>query len=279
MTKNTTRPVSIESMMSEALLRSGYVLESRIIHSLVQNGYFVEPNQRVIDPTTGKSREIDIVAEFWDFSHAKPHFDAKVCVAVHFVCEAKNNPYPIVLLTELPVSPNLEVWDSLHEGRTGFFRDKHLEPSFFDYLTKNLRSYTQYCSFKPKKNGKSSEWLAWHPDDFHDDLEKIISYCRLEAKRIVGLHDNYHRLFLYMPVVIVAGDLYVADPKDATVTLSKVDIGLHMHFGIYEGEQCLSLILFVTEGNCLKLFDEVMKFGQQIESAAVQQMRSGDSTS
>lgn len=188
MTKKTKSLESIESMMSDALLRSGYVMESRIVHSLVQNGFFIEPNQRIIDPTTGKSREIDLVAELWDSVHERPPLDTKVCVSVRFVCEAKNNPHPVVLLTELPFSPNLETWDSLHEGRTGFFRHEPIDPSFFDFLTDGQKPYTQYCSFKPKKNGKDSDWLAWHPDDFHDDLEKIISYCRQEAKLIEGLN-------------------------------------------------------------------------------------------
>jgi hypothetical protein len=276
MTKKMKSSESIESMMSEALLRSGYVLESRIVHELVQNGFFVEPNQRILDPITGKSREIDLVAELWDSVHENLHLNARVCVAVRFVCEAKNNPHPIVLLTELPFSPILETWDSLHECRTGFFRDEYLDPSFFHFLTDGQKPYTQCCSFKPKKAGKDSEWLAWHPDDFHDDLEKIISYCRLKAKQIEGLNDDYRRLFLYIPVVILGGALYIARPQDATMALSKVDTALHMHFGIHEGEQCLSLVLFVTEGNCLTLFEKVIRFGQDLEAMAVQELTSRD---
>ena len=272
MTKKTKSLESIESMMSDALLRSGYVMESRILHSLVQKGFFVEPNQRIIDPITGKSREIDFVAELW----AGLHTDSKISVSVHFVCEAKNNPYPVVLLTELPFSPNLETWDSLHEGKTGLFRHEYFEPSFFDFLTDGQKPYTQYCSFKPKKNGKDSEWFAWHPDDFHDDLEKIVSYCRHNAKLIESFNDDYHRLFLYVPVVVLSGDLYVANPQDGTVALSKVDFGLHMHFDIYEEAQCLSLVLFVTERKCLALFDKMIGFGHSIESMAVQRLSSED---
>lgn len=274
MTKKTTNIESIESMMTNALLRSGYVMESRIVHALVQNGFFVEPNQRIIDTTTGKSREIDFVAELWDPNRNKLHLDAKVSVSVRFVCEAKNNPLPVVLLTELPFSPKLETWDSLHAGRTGLFREELFDPSFYDYLTDGYKSYTQYCTFKNKKNGKDSEWLAWHPDDFHDDLEKIISYSRQDAKVIEECNDNYHRLFLNIPVVILSGDLYVASPHDGTVSLSKVDFGHFMHFSIYEEAPCLSLVLFTTEGNFLPLFDQLIGFGQNIESVAVQKLSS-----
>jgi hypothetical protein len=274
MTKKTENPQSIETMMCEALLRSGYVMESRIVHSLVDQGFFVEPNQRVIDPATGKSREIDLVAELWNSAHAGSRLSTRVSVNVRFVCEAKNNRYPIVLLTELPFSPNLEIWESLHEGRTGFFKTELLDPSFFDFLTDGQKLYTQYCSFKPKRNEKDSEWLAWHPDDFHDDLEKIVTYCRSEAEQMGELKDDFHRLFLYMPVVILSGDLYLAKPENAKVALSKVAAGLHMHFGMHEEMQCLSLVLFVTEGNSLPLFDEIIRFGQSIESTVVQKLSS-----
>ena len=272
MTKKTENTQAIESMMSEALLRSGYLMESRIVHALVKNGFFVEPNQRIKDPTTGKSREIDLIAELWDFSRTDSDLDTKVSVNVHFVCEAKNNPFPIVLLTELPNSPNLETWDSLYEGTTGIFRHTRPEPSFFDFLMEEQKPYTQYCSFKPKKNGKESEWLAWHPEDFHDDLEKIVTYCRSEAKLIEDFEDNYHRLFLYIPVVILASDLYVAKPQDTTVALSKVNYGLHMHFGIDEEVQRLSLVLFVTEENYLTLFNKIIEFGQNTGKKVGQKM-------
>ncbi len=153
--KNTK---AVETLMSEALMRSGYTLESRIIKKLVQNGYFVEPNQRILDPKTGKSREIDIVAELFEasteFSMEKP----RVYVSTYFACEAKNNPYPVALLTELPFSPGLSTWESLHEGKTGFFTDNDLEPSFYDFLTEQHKVYTQFCSFRPKKGDKNSEW-------------------------------------------------------------------------------------------------------------------------
>jgi hypothetical protein len=121
--------------------------------------------------------------------------------------------------------------------------------------------------------------MAWHPEDFHDDLEKIVTLCRSEAKLMEELDDNYHRLFLYMPVVILAGDLYIAKPQDATVTLSKVDYGLHMHFGIYEEAQRLSLILFVTEESYLMVFDRIVRFGESIEATVVQKVCSKDDQS
>jgi len=43
-----------------AIKRSGNFLESEITKHLASLGYFVESNQSIIDPYTGKSREIDL---------------------------------------------------------------------------------------------------------------------------------------------------------------------------------------------------------------------------
>ena len=260
--------------MSEALMRSGYMLESRIISKLVQSNFFVEPNQRILDPRTGKSREIDLIAELFEYDSQLPAAKHRVFVSTFFVCEAKNNPYPVALLTELPFSPGLSAWESTHEGKTGFFSDNDLETSFYDFLTKEQKIYTQYCSFRPKKGENESEWMAWHPDDFYDDLEKIISYCRSGAKQATAIEDDYHRLHLYLPVVILGGDLFVAEPAEEAVTLTKAHAGLHMHFDVQEGEQVLSLVLFVTEKHFLKLFEKILQFGRGIQAEITVQLGS-----
>lgn len=260
--------------MSGALMRSGYTLESRIISKLVQRNFFVEPNQRILDPKTGKSREIDLVAELFEYDPESPAAKHRVYVSTYFVCEAKNNPYPVALLTELPFSPGLSTWESMHEGKTGFFSDNDLETSFYDFLTKEQKIYTQYCSFRPKKGENESEWMAWHPDDFYDDLEKIISYCRLEAKRVISMEDDLHRLALYLPVIILGGDLFVAEPAEEAVTLTKAHAALHMHFDIQEGEQGLSLVLFVTEKHFLKLFEKILQCGKGIQAEITAQLGS-----
>ena len=271
MTKKTKNIESIETMMTEALMRSGYMLESRIIRKLAQNGFWVEPNQRILDPKTGKTREIDLIAELWDWDHTRTAAKLKVVISTNFVCEAKNNPYPIVLLTELPFSPGLETWESLHEGRTGLFVDD-LDNPFFDFFTSDHKVYTQYCSFKPKKGTNDPEWMAWHPDDFYDDLEKIISYCRDQTIHINALTDDYHRLRLCLPVVILGGDLFIAEPMQETVSLKKVDVARLMYFDVYNKEQSLSLVFFVTEEYFSTLFNEIVELGQSLEKTIVERL-------
>jgi hypothetical protein len=267
---------TIKKKMSSALMRSGYLMESRIVTNLARAGYFIEPNQRIADSKTGKAREIDLIAELWDYNpdNLKQH---NLSVSVKFVCEAKNNPNPVVLLTELPFSPNIEVWEAVREGRTGSFKSQHVDLSFHEFLEGDNDIFTQYCSFKPKRNDDKLEWAAFHPDDFYDDLEKIISYCDESIEMVNKLGDKYHRLHLYLPVVILGGDLYISAPTARTINLKRVPVGYFMYFGVRNGQQFLALIVFVTEKHLLKFFEqtnEISRFleKQFIDSAPKQQI-------
>lgn len=257
--------------MSAALMRSGYLMESRIVTNLAKAGYFIEPNQRIADLKTGKAREIDLIANLWNYEpdKLKQH---KLSVSVNFVCEAKNNPNPVVLLTKLPFSPNLEVWEALREGRTGLFKSQHTDLSFQDFLVDDDNIFTQYCSFKPKKNEEKSEWVAWHPDDFYDALEKIISYCDERVEIVNTLDDKFHRLHLYLPVIILGGDLYISDPGTISINLEKVDVGHYMHFGIRNDEQFLALVVFVTEKRLLTFFENTNEISRQLERLFIDSM-------
>ena len=46
--------------MRDALLRSGYLLESRVENRLREHWGYVEANASYQDPETGKSRELDV---------------------------------------------------------------------------------------------------------------------------------------------------------------------------------------------------------------------------
>jgi hypothetical protein len=102
MTRNQTPEPTLDDV-EECLSRSGYFMESRIISCLSKAGFFVEPSPPFLDPRTGKSRELDFVAEFYDFDNALTH--KGVAVKTHFVVEAVNNKFPFVLLTQHPQSP------------------------------------------------------------------------------------------------------------------------------------------------------------------------------
>lgn len=145
--------------MRECLERSGYLLESRIVRNLVDIGLFVEPNQVILDPRTGKSRELDVVAQAWRYDPEHPG----VCVSSHFVLEVLNNPYPLILLTERPSTPNEDFESYVKYIETP-------DPSPFatriDVLTERTPDrrllFAQYCGLTPKKGGER-QLMASHP--------------------------------------------------------------------------------------------------------------------
>src|SRR4051794_16916928 len=93
--------------IADCLRRSGYLLESRLVSTLAKAQFFVEPNAAVLDRRTGKSREIDLLAEYFDYDPDRP----KISVLTRFAIEAINNFLPIVLLSPSPRSPNVELAD------------------------------------------------------------------------------------------------------------------------------------------------------------------------
>jgi hypothetical protein len=75
--------------------------------------FFVETNLVIEDPITGKSREIDVAAEYYDWS--SPPNEVKAKAKIEFVFEVKNNIYPLVLLNEFDLNPRIEDWMGLKE--------------------------------------------------------------------------------------------------------------------------------------------------------------------
>ena len=91
-------------------------MESEISGYLAKEGFFIESNQVIEDPQTGKSREIDLTAEYYEYNKDRAGF--KTATKVRFVFEIKNNQFPLVLLTKFEFSPNIEDWIGLKEALT-----------------------------------------------------------------------------------------------------------------------------------------------------------------
>ena len=191
----STEHIPLEKVR-ECLERSGYLLESRLVRSLTDHGYFVEPNQIVRDPRTGKGRELDLVAVHSNYNREHQ----KVCVQTYFVVEAINNKFPFVLLTERPNSPGADFENYIKVACTP-------EPNpFLHHLDiyeekgadwKNL--FSQYCGLT-KKSGSNKELMATHLDDVYSSLLKLSEYVEDQIHSWTtrdGLeHDEYWRMFL-----------------------------------------------------------------------------------
>ena len=275
-----------ESEIIESLQRSGYLLESEISKYLASRNFFVESNQVIKDPITGKSREIDLTAEYYTYDPERAGH--KVATKIRYVFEIKNNIQPVVLLTNYQHSPNQELYDSVKTIRTGNIPSNDLEMDFFDHLIpmsdEDGRMYSQYCSFQQKK-GETNELMATHPEEIYSGLAKITQYCE-EAIEVwddegeepvvsggYNKHD-YYRNFLYLPVLLIKDDLFELDINEqSTPTLRAVPYSrfiLNYHF---KEDPKTALVYFVTKEGLAGFLQDMLAIEKKIEALMLEQKK------
>lgn len=201
----------------EALSRSGYLLESRIESVLLSNGFYVEANTAYLDPTTGKSRELDLYA----IQGRKISRDYDFIFPVLLV-ECVNNPQPIAFITKEPIVDFLNI-DALQMAGLpvkvfSFDADKSWTP-LREYL--KMQDYhhychgriaTQFCSFKKKRDRDAEEWMALHEESQFDALRKLCDVVEyMVDKQFKGweFSDPVEpiNIEIYHPVLVLQGKL------------------------------------------------------------------------
>jgi hypothetical protein len=195
-------------------------MESRIVSALDNGGFFVEPNQVLVDPRSGKSREIDVVAE--SDKPLMPHGD--VFVSTQFVIEALNAPWPLIVMTPTPWSLTRMLDDYVIFERTALplSAQEHLDLFTTRQLDKAVL-YSQYCGLSRKKSdGRTpGELMASHPEDAYSTLLKLSDYLQhaTEDFRATQWQDTCWRIRVWQPILVVAGDI-LALSLDSTGALS-----------------------------------------------------------
>ncbi len=277
----STEDISLDEVR-ECLERSGYLLESRLVRSLTDHGYFVEPNQIVRDLRTGKAREIDLVAEYYRYTPERPN----LCVQTHFVVEAINNKFPFVLLTERPNTPKTDFESYIKVVCTP-------EPSpildqFDIYEEKGAdwnNLFSQYCVIT-KKSGEKKELMATHPDDVYGSLLKLSEYVEDELHAWTtrdGLeHDEYWRMFFWQPMLVLSGQLVSAHPlENGTTQLRATNMG-RLEFNWHAHDQHRTTVIEVlTEDYFLERLAGIVEKDDELEGkvhALRQRLMGGDNT-
>jgi hypothetical protein len=214
----------------EALLRSGYLLESRIETIFRRKAYYVQSNSVYPDPRTGTSRELDVYA----LGAIKAGPGEQDYLFTAFLTECINNPEPLVLITKDPQAGFLHIEDLKFSGIPVRFPTKKRPNEwirFTEYLDVEKyhhycrgRVATQFCSFQ-KKRQQPHDWMAWH-DETHFD-----AFRKLSAAVDHAVADHYRRwtfdgeepinIQLYYPVLVVQGELLEARSTRGTVRLSR----------------------------------------------------------
>lgn len=244
------QPVS-PSEVQACLERSGYLLESRLVRLLSSAELFVEPNIAHKDPRTGKSRELDLVAE-----DASGYFRRRAVVKTTFVIEAINNRYPVVLLTERPSTPNSDFENYIKFGWTPencrFFEEFHVydeKRADWDNL------FSQYCSLTKKNNRE--EFMAHHPEDLYSSLLKLAEYTEDELAQFLNWTSSekgqYWRIFFWRPILVVGGQLMLGTVTNSgDVQLREENVG-RLEFNWHDGgDRKTTVIEFVQEKHLLK---------------------------
>lgn len=248
-----------ENEMLEALNRSGYLLESEVVKIFTQQGYFVEANQVVLDPLTGKSREIDIVATIGEYLH-----EEAIHIGISLVIEVKNNTSPLVLLTESHNSAldiNVKTASTVYDSTPFFWEGFH-------ELLNNKKDvlFSQYCCFE-KKNGKDKELMALHSDIVYSGLTKITQYSEENIEQVRQYFKegttSIKSEIVYLPVLLINDDLYefrLANKGDGY--LKRVERS-KLQFNYYYKQEPKSSLIYVVTKKGLPGFIRTMKRNKQ----------------
>ncbi|PYJ49393.1 MAG: hypothetical protein DME87_09855 [Verrucomicrobia bacterium] len=185
------------SKITEALLRSGYLLESRVESKLRKQWGYVEANPTYVDPDTGKSREFDLFA--MSMQRAGPNqYDFVFAV---LLAECINNPQPVVILTKEPLVPFLHHQEVKLAGLPVKVHDKQQQDTWerlSDFL--GMEGYhhycegrvgTQFCSFAKKKSGRVEEWMmATHEERIMTPSAKCAMSSTIKCRRTSQTGDS-----------------------------------------------------------------------------------------
>jgi len=257
--------------MLEAIQRSGYLLESRIVKMLDEAGYWVQPNVAVEDKITGKTREIDIIAEHpsWLNQKDSENLTTRMAIRTNFIIEIVNFIQPIVFFTPKTWSPNVDTFLGLKFINTGIADEDILRLEILERYKglKNFESvHLQYCSFDRKAN---TQWMAYHPDDLNSSLQKMTRYISESLEEFVKLKqtsNDYVRLLFWQPIICTSGDIKVADSQG---NLSDVT-------GVRFEYQCASidamdsgslLVNIISQKNLLEFMNNVVQQDLAIASS------------
>lgn len=241
--------------IAECLTRSGYYMESRIISLLVQEGYFVEASPPFLDPRTGKSRELDFLAERYDWEIVAQH--RGVSIKTNFVGEAVNNLLPFVLMTPTPFSPSGNFEDQikylLTPASDNPFIDELNDFLFTERTPASDSLYSQFAEIT-RKNGRT-DLMASHGDGTYQSLLKLSEYIE---RQLSGYdteyleNDRYWRVHFWRPMLILGGKLVVQERHPDELKLRYADFAQFV-FNWHDNERPRSTVVdVVTESYLLR---------------------------
>jgi hypothetical protein len=242
-----------------ALKRSGYLMESRLVSALHEMNFFVDPNQCILDKVTGKSREIDIIAEYYDGRVRD------ICVKTLFIVEAINNIHPLVLMTRREFSPSTDTENYLRYVITpeGAF-ESHVGLDIYQQKgITNKPIYTQYATFTTKNN---NELMACHSDDLYSAFSKMSTYVDYELSKWEDRKsDQYKRIFFFQPLLVLARDLMILkESSNDEYELLPTSVA-KFEFNYHKNDVPVTLLIdIITEDHLVNYMNNTMQADEAI---------------
>ena len=254
----------------ETMLRSGYLLESRVSAHLRSRDWIVESNSAYLDLGTGKTRELDIHA----ISGSSIYDDERGAAFVfqHLLIECVHPPQPIVFITSDSLLDEKKVelikvmsdppviWDGQYWHRLPSFLDLQ---EFHHYVSTPIA--TQFCSFARKNSGDKA-WMAFHEDSQYGSfvaLGQAMQFHlageerprRRRTKKPVQVHPPHIELFY--PVYVIEGDMWSVDQTQGTPTPKNIDRINYKHSTFVNGVFEEYIVSIVAEQSFAKFITEL----------------------
>lgn len=246
-----------EEDLKAAILRSGYLLEQRVETVLLAAGYEVHASRRVADNETGKTREMDLLAEMRE-AQTIEQANERPAVGASLIIECVNNRLPLVFF-EKPVT-----WTESFQLRTLLgcplnVPDKPGSSGFYlledqagvSWRTTIKHWATQYCCFEEKR-GKDRHFEASQHNDHHVTFDKLVAEAERCADGVMnegliqaGWMGGW--LTLIRPVLVLQGHLFAANVQGEAVSLAARD---HIHYlrrGVVSERKVAWVVDIVTE--------------------------------
>ncbi|PJI42215.1 hypothetical protein [Ferrovibrio sp.] len=223
---------SLDDIMG-AIHESGYLMEQEVATQFERRGFHVRTNVAFEDLDEGKSRELDVKAI------KRVSFDdsARLSAYIELLVECKNNTNPFVFIArpksdwdrrqcpeEFTFPYRYQMKKNLGGGRSMTRDINAFHHLGFDQVYQahvNAWKAVQFCRIDRKGNG-------WHAN--HGGLYDAIFYPMakaLNARRSAvpqpSRPDDWRYIWLFFPLVVTSGDLFLIDSSAEVPRPTPVD--------------------------------------------------------
>lgn len=208
--------------MKDAIRRSGYLFEQRLVPLIERHGYKATPNHAFEDQDTGETREVDVMAITGNPVSAS---ELDFIFAVLLI-QCKNLRAPLTFFTqdEIPIKElageiqaagiPLEI---VRKGET-LALSEFLETEKFHHYYRWRRLSSQFCCVYEKERGGKRDWVAGHEMDGIGNLyqKMVLPLVKaVEAQKI-----DYRKKFkpdpdnepinveFYYPILVTSGPIW-----------------------------------------------------------------------